>query len=87
MTLLLAPMEGLLDFSLRDLLTRVGGIDRCVAEFIRVTNTLLPERVFFRTIPELHHGGRTPAGVPVKIRSPACSVQALEISAMVSAML
>lgn len=76
MTLLLAPMEGLLDFSLRDLLTRVGGIDRCVAEFIRVTNTLLPERVFFRTIPELHHGGRTPAGVPVRAQllgsDPAC---------------
>jgi tRNA-dihydrouridine synthase C len=66
MTLLLAPMEGLLDFSLRDLLTRVGGVDRCVAEFIRVTNTLLPERVFFRTIPELHQGSRTPAGVPVR---------------------
>jgi tRNA-dihydrouridine synthase C len=66
MTLLLAPMEGLLDFTLRDILTRVGGIDRCVAEFIRVTGTLLPERVFTRIVPELRHGGRTPAGVPVR---------------------
>jgi len=66
MTLLLAPMEGLLDFTLRDILTRVGGIDRCVAEFIRVTGTLLPERVFYRVVPELRHGGRTPAGVPVR---------------------
>ena len=66
MTLLLAPMEGLLDFTLRDILTRVGGIDRCVAEFIRVTGTLLPERVFHRVVPELRHGGRTPAGVPVR---------------------
>ena len=66
MTLLLAPMEGLLDFTLRDVLTRVGGIDRCVAEFIRVTGTLLPERVFMRIVPELKHGGRTPAGVPVR---------------------
>ena len=32
--ILLAPMEGLLDFVLRDILTRVGGIDRCVSEFI-----------------------------------------------------
>jgi hypothetical protein len=47
-------------------LTRVGGIDRCVSEFIRVTDTLLPERVFFRVIPELANGGRTPAGVPVR---------------------
>lgn len=66
MTLLLAPMEGLLDFTLRDILTRVGGIDRCVAEFIRVTGTLLPERAFMRVVPELGHGGRTPAGVPVR---------------------
>lgn len=66
MTLLLAPMEGLLDFVLRDVLTRVGGVDRCVSEFIRVTGTLLPERVFLRTIPELRHGSSTLAGVPVR---------------------
>ncbi|MEK8034120.1 tRNA-dihydrouridine synthase [Ideonella sp. DXS29W] len=66
MQLLLAPMEGLLDHHLRDMLTRVGGIDRCVSEFIRVTDTLLPERVFFRIIPELAHGGCTPSGVPVR---------------------
>jgi tRNA-dihydrouridine synthase C len=59
-------MEGLLDFVLRDILTRVGGVDRCVSEFIRVTNTLLPERVFLRVMPELENGGRTPAGVPVR---------------------
>ncbi len=64
--LLLAPMEGLLDFVLRDILTRVGGIDRCVSEFIRVSNTVLPDRVFLRYIPELANGGRTLAGVPVR---------------------
>ena len=66
MTILLAPMEGLLDHTLRDILTRVGGIDRCVSEFIRVTGTLLPERVFLRIVPELAHGSRTRAGVPVR---------------------
>ena len=66
MTLLLAPMEGLLDFTLRDILTRTGGVDRCVSEFIRVTGTLLPDRVFTRVVPELNHGSRTPAGVPVR---------------------
>ena len=75
-TILLAPMEGLLDFVLRDILTRVGGIDRCVSEFIRVTGTLLPDRVFLRIVPELGHGGRTPAGVPVRAQllgsDPAC---------------
>ncbi len=66
MTIILAPMEGLLDFVLRDVLTRVGGVDRCVSEFIRVTNTLLPDKVFYRIVPELHHAGRTFSGVPVR---------------------
>ena len=69
-------MEGLLDFVLRDVLTRVGGIDRCVSEFIRITDQLLPERVFTRIVPELHNGGRTFAGVPVRAQllgsDPAC---------------
>ena len=64
--ILLAPTEGLLDFVLRDILTRVGGVDRCVSEFIRVTDMLLPDRVFTRIVPELRNGGRTPAGVPVR---------------------
>lgn len=59
-------MEGLLDCVLRDILTRVGGVDRCVSEFIRVTDTLLPERTFLRIVPELAHAGCTAAGVPVR---------------------
>lgn len=76
MRLLMAPMEGLLDHSLRDTLTRVGGVDRCVSEFIRVTDTLLPARAFERVVPELCHQSRTPAGVPVRPQllgsDPAC---------------
>ncbi len=64
--ILLAPMEGVLDHLLRDILTQVGGVDRCVSEFIRVTDSLLPDHVFLRRIPELHHGSRTGAGVPVR---------------------
>jgi tRNA-dihydrouridine synthase C len=79
MTLLLAPMEGLLDFVLRDVLTRVGGVDRCVSEFIRVTGTLLPDRVFLRYLPELRHGGCTLAGVPVRAQllgsDPVCMAE------------
>jgi tRNA-dihydrouridine synthase C len=69
-------MEGLLDHILRDVLTRVGGVDRCVSEFIRVTDQLLPSRVFTRIVPELQTGGRTRAGVPVHPQllgsDPAC---------------
>jgi len=79
MTLLLAPMEGLLDFVLRDVLTRVGGVDRCVSEFIRITGTLLPDKVFLRYVPELRNGGRTLAGVPVRAQllgsDPACMAE------------
>ena len=66
MRLLLAPMEGLLDFVLRDVLTQVGGVDRCVSEFIRVSGSLLPERVFLRYMPELLNNSCTLAGVPVR---------------------
>lgn len=61
----LAPMEGLLDFVLRDILTRVGGVEKCVSEFIRITHTLMSEKALLRTVPELAFGGRTVAGVPV----------------------
>ena len=66
MKILLAPMEGLLDHSLRDTLTRVGGIDLCVSEFIRVTDAVLPKRAFYRVVPELLNEGKTLAGVPVR---------------------
>ncbi|WP_312413189.1 tRNA-dihydrouridine synthase [Comamonas sp.] len=66
MRLLLAPMEGLLDFVLRDVLTSIGGADRCVSEFIRITGSLLPDKVYLRTMPELHNGSRTAAGTPVR---------------------
>jgi tRNA-dihydrouridine synthase C len=64
--ILLAPMEGVLDHRLRDIVSGVGGVDRCVSEFIRVTDRLLPARVFLRLMPELAQGSRTPAGVPVR---------------------
>lgn len=74
--LLLAPMEGLLDFVLRDILTRVGGVERCVSEFIRITDSLLPERVLLRLMPELLHDSKTASGVPVRPQllgsDPAC---------------
>jgi tRNA-dihydrouridine synthase C len=59
-------MEGLLDADLRIALTEVGGVDRCVSEFIRVTDQLLPARVFFRWMPELYNASRTRAGTPVR---------------------
>ncbi|MHA7680059.1 tRNA dihydrouridine synthase [Cupriavidus sp. PET2-C1] len=66
--LFLAPMEGLADYVLRDVLTGSGGYDGCVSEFVRVTGSLLPERVYERDTPEILHGGHTPGGTPMVIQ-------------------
>lgn len=64
----LAPMEGVLDWTLRELLSEVGGVDRMVTEFVRVTDKLLPDHVFYRYCPELLQGGKTRAGTPVFVQ-------------------
>lgn len=68
MRIFLAPMEGLVDAPIRESLTQVGGIDRCVTEFIRVTHGLLPPRIFHKFAPELSQGAVTRQGVPVAIQ-------------------
>ena len=68
MRIMLAPMEGVIDHTMRDLLTGLGGIDRCVTEFVRVSGQLLPPRVFHRYCPELDRGGTTRHGVPVYLQ-------------------
>jgi len=66
--IMLAPMQGVVDADMRRVLTALGGYSRCVTEFIRVTNALLPERVFYRYCPELKTGSRTESGVPVYVQ-------------------
>jgi len=68
MRLVLAPMEGVVDFKMRQLLTDLGGFDLCVTEFVRVVEDTMPERVFHRYCPELKTGGYTRAGTPVRIQ-------------------
>ena len=89
MRLILAPMEGLANHSLRDILTRLGGIDLCVAEFVRVTNHLLPKKVMLNTVPELDSGGCTRAGVPVRVQllgsDPICLAENAALAATLGA--
>lgn len=68
MRLILAPMEGLADYVLRDVLTRIGGYDSAVSEFVRVSGTLLPHRTYQRICPEIGAGSRTPSGTPVVVQ-------------------
>jgi tRNA-dihydrouridine synthase C len=64
----LAPMEGVVDWVLRDLLTQDSSIDMCVTEFVRVTNHLIGDAVFFKYCPELKTEGRTSSGTPVMLQ-------------------
>jgi len=66
--ILLAPMEGVMESVMRDMLTRIGGYERCVTEFVRISSTVLPPKVFYRLCPELKEGGKTTAGTPVYVQ-------------------
>lgn len=68
MRVLLAPMEGVLDSLVRELLTDVNDYDLCITEFLRVVDQLLPEKLFYRLCPELHNASRTPSGTRVRIQ-------------------
>lgn len=89
MKIILAPMEGLADFWVRQALTDIGGYDWCVTEFVRVSGTLLPPKVFYRWCPELASNARTRSGTPVHVQllgsDPACmadnAARAVELGA------
>ncbi|WP_380181176.1 tRNA dihydrouridine(16) synthase DusC [Kalamiella sp. sgz302252] len=68
MRVLLAPMEGVLDSLVRELLTDVNDYDLCITEFLRVVDQLLPAKSFYRLCPELHNASRTPSGTLVRIQ-------------------
>ncbi len=65
-----------MDGPLRAALSRIGGVDWCVTEFVRVTSTLLPPKYFKRLAPEWANDWKTPHGVPLKLQllgsDPAC---------------
>ena len=53
---------------MREMLTGIGGYERCVTEFVRVSSTVLPPKVFHRLCPELKNEGRTASGTPVYVQ-------------------
>lgn len=72
MRVILAPMEGVLDHLMRDLLTQVGGYDLCVTEFIRIVDQVISDSAFYRFCPELREAGAygsvTRSGTPVRVQ-------------------
>ncbi|MGE6795906.1 tRNA dihydrouridine synthase [Psychrobacter immobilis] len=70
---LLAPMEGLTDPLMRQILTQIATdlgrpYDWSVSEFVRVTQHVLPAHVFYRYVPELHHDAKTTSGTPIHVQ-------------------
>lgn len=74
--LILAPMEGLADHEMREVLTALGGYDWGICQFVRVSGSVLPRRTFSRICPELMQGSRTEVGTPIRVQlmgsDPAC---------------
>lgn len=68
MRVLLAPMEGVLDSLVRELLTEVNDYDLCITEFLRVVDRLLPVKSFHKLCPELGHNSRTRSGTLVRVQ-------------------
>lgn len=84
---ILAPMEGVVDGLMRDILAKINPYDLLVTEFVRVVDQLLPEKVFYKLCPELHNLGLTTSGTPVRVQllgqEPQCmaenAVRAIEL--------
>ena len=92
MKIILAPMDGLTDTYARQILTAIGGFDLCVTEFLRVTDTLFPQRVFMRRFPELKPGdnqkiSHTRSGIPVFLQLLGSDPQAMAENAAKAAAL
>lgn len=67
-SLALAPMDGVTDAPLRQLVGEWGVFDYAVSEFVRVSVDVLPAKVFPREVPELLNEGRTVSGLPVHVQ-------------------
>lgn len=82
MRIMLAPMEGVVDHHLRNFLTGLGGIDGCVTEFVRVTDQILPYKVFLRLAPEIRQGCLTDHQIPVKVQLLGGKPESMAINAV-----
>jgi tRNA-dihydrouridine synthase C len=61
-------MEGVMDHTMRQLLSEVGGMNYLVSEFVRVTEYAIPSKTFANRIPELNNGCQTETGHPVHVQ-------------------
>ena len=66
--IILAPMEGVVDALMRQLLTELNDYDLCITEFVRVVDNVVPKHVFKKICPEIAQDCKTSAGTPLRIQ-------------------
>lgn len=82
MHLTLAPMQGLTDDVMRDLLTRIGGFDECVSEFVRITHTVHSRATWLRHAPEIANGNKTFSGIPCTVQLLGSDAENMAVNAL-----
>lgn len=66
--LVLAPMDGVTDSLMRDILTEMCPFTHCVTEFVRVSHLVVPPHIFLKEVPELRANAQTPCGTAVQVQ-------------------
>jgi len=66
--LVLAPMDGITDATMRSVMGEIGSFSYAVTEFVRVSQDPVPSKVFRREVPELANGGLTSSGMRVQVQ-------------------
>ena len=66
--LVLAPMDGVTDPPMRAVMGETGAFLFAVSEFLRVAQEVPPAKLFYKHVPELCHGSRTPSGMHVQVQ-------------------
>lgn len=85
--LVLAPMDGVLDAPMRELLTSINTYYYSVSEFIRIVDIPSNKKNLISKVPELLTGGRTNSGTPVYVQLLGQNPEALANTAKLAASL
>ena len=80
----LAPMDGVTDAAMRSLQGQLGGFSFAVSEFVRVSQGVIPAKVFRRDVPELLTDSRTVSGLPVQVQLLGGDPERMALSAAVA---
>lgn len=80
--LAVAPMEGIMEHTMRQLLSNIGGMDYFVSEFVRVTQYPVPSHTFIRMVPENKNQAQTKYAHPVHTQLLGSNPETMSLSAL-----